>query len=155
MNTPLLPVTLRAITEVNLRAVCALDVEPDQRGNVASNAVSLAEAWLYAKHAWPRAIYAGDEPVGFVMVWDPTTVDQPEEPDWFLWRLMIDRRAQGRGYGRVAVDQVLEHLRARAAPRVLVSHVKTALHLGRFYGAFGFQYIDREDERERYMALAL
>jgi diamine N-acetyltransferase len=38
-------VTLREITPANVRAVCALEVQEDQKGNVAANAVSLAEAY--------------------------------------------------------------------------------------------------------------
>lgn len=146
-----LPVSLREITRANLRAVCALEVDATQRNNVASNALSLAEAWLHPVEAWPRAVYAGEEPVGFVMVYDPSDVDEPRERDFFLWRLMIDRHSQGRGYGRAAVEAVLNHVCSRGAQRILVSHVKQTPALGRFYASFGFAYIEREDERERYM----
>ncbi len=145
-------VTLREITPANLRAVCALEVDESQRGNVTANAVSLAEAWLHPKEAWPRAIYADDELAGFVMVYDPLAVEAPLEIDFFLWRLMVDRRAQGRGYGSAAVELVLAHVRARGASRLLVSHVKTQPALGRFYESLGFVYTAREDDRERYMA---
>jgi diamine N-acetyltransferase len=97
-------------------------------------------------------VYADDVPVGFVMVYDATGVEAPGETDFFLWRLMIDRHAQGRGYGSAAVELVLAYARTRGAPRILVSHVKTAPALGRFYESFGFTYIEREDDRERYMA---
>ena len=39
----------------------------NQNKAVASNAVSIAQAH-YAKNAWFRAIYAGDEMVGFIML---------------------------------------------------------------------------------------
>jgi diamine N-acetyltransferase len=148
-------VTLRPITFDNVRAVCALEVDEAQKRNVAPNAVSLAEAYVAHAEAWPRAIYADEELVGFVMVYDPTTVADPEEPDFFLWRLMIDRRMQNRGYGRAAVELAIEYVRTRGAKRMLVSHVKEATYLGAFYGSFGFAYTGREDERELYMALPL
>lgn len=155
MSASVVDVSLREITRETLRTICALDVDPSQRQNVAANALSLAEAWLHPLEAWPRAIYAGERPVGFVMVYDPSEAPNPREADFFLWRLMVDHACQGRGYGRAAVSLVLQHVRTRGAARILVSHVKSAPHLGRFYGSFGFEYIDREDERERYMALAL
>jgi len=148
-------VTLREITPANVRAVCALEVEEGQKGNVAANAVSLAEAYASHDEAWPRAIYAGEDLVGFLMVYDPSTVANPDEPDFFLWRLMIDRRWQRRGYGRAAVQLAIDYVRWRGAKRLLVSHVKHATALGAFYGSFGFAYTGREDERELYMALAL
>jgi len=148
-------VSLREITRQTLRAVCALELEESQKRNVASNALSLAEAYLYPSEAWPRAVYADDELVGFVMVYDPTAVAIPEEPDFFIWRLMIDRRAQGRGYGRAAVGLAIKHALARGAARILVSHVKQAVQLGTFYMSLGFAYTGREDERELYMVLPL
>ncbi|HTT13800.1 MAG TPA: GNAT family N-acetyltransferase [Burkholderiaceae bacterium] len=148
-------VSLREITDVNVRAVCALEVEETQKRNVAANAVSLAEAYVHRDAAWPRAVYAGDELVGFVMIYDPRTATEPEEPDFFLWRLMIDRRAQGRGYGRAAVHLAIEYARSRGAARVMVSHVRETAALGAFYASFGFAYTGREDGRELYMALDL
>jgi diamine N-acetyltransferase len=149
------PVSPREITRDTLRAIYALAVDESQQRNVAPNAVSLAEAWLYPHEAWPRAIYAGDEAVGFVMVYDPTSVAQPEEDDWFLWRLMVDRRHQGGGHGRAAVGLVIDHVRSRDAQRLMVSHVRDDARLGRFYQSFGFVYSGREEERERYMVLPL
>jgi diamine N-acetyltransferase len=148
-------VTLREVTAATVRAVCALEVAEAQKRNVSPNAISLAEAYVNSNVAWPRAVYADEELVGFVMVYDPTALEQPEEPDFFLWRLMIDRRAQGNGYGRAAVQLAIDHARARGAARILVSHVKESAGLGAFYGSFGFAYTGREDERERYMALEL
>jgi len=148
-------VSLRQITFANVRAVCALEVEDGQKGNVAANALSLAEAYVAAHEAWPRAVYAGDELVGFVMVYDPSEAKDPREPDFFLWRLMIDRRAQGRGHGSAAVRLAIDHARSRGARRILVSHVKQAPTLGSFYASFGFTYNGREDARERYMTLTL
>ena len=58
---------LRTVSPENLRAVLALDVHPHQRKLVASNSQSIAEAYFEPK-AWFRAVYADQQPVGFVMV---------------------------------------------------------------------------------------
>lgn len=50
-------VSLHEITADTVRAVCALEVSPEQRGFVAPNAVSIAEAH-FEPRAWFRAIYA-------------------------------------------------------------------------------------------------
>lgn len=84
-------VRLEPVTAETVRAVCDLTVSPDQEHFVTANAVSLAEASFHPQ-AWHRAVYAGDELVGFVMLHDA-----PTGPGYMLWRLMIGRRHQGRG----------------------------------------------------------
>src|SRR5256885_3232821 len=107
-------VTLEVITSKTLMAVIDLDVSPAQRECVASNAVSIAEAH-FNPGAWSRAVHAGGVPVGFVMLFDPTipgamATDPVEPTDMVLWRLMIDRRHQGRGLGRATLDLVRAHI---------------------------------------------
>lgn len=73
---------------------------------------------------WYRAVYAGDEPVGFgMMSWNC----KPRPPEivgpWFLWKLLIDKRHQGRGYGSEAVRQVSELVPAEGATELLTSVV--------------------------------
>ena len=76
-------VTLREITRDTVREIMHLDVAEHQKGFVAPNSVSIAQAHFEPK-AWFRAVYAGEEPVGFVMV-----SEDPDGPEYFLWRLMI------------------------------------------------------------------
>lgn len=147
-------VELREVTRDTLRAICKLDAG-DGGQQVAPNAVSIAEAYFYPE-AWFRAIYDGDEPVGFVMLYDHTLGTEPEEPEYFLWRLMVDQRFQGRGLGHAAVARLVEHVRTRpGAQRLLVSHVKEADKLARFYGSLGFVYTGREEGGELEMELKL
>ena len=61
-------INFRAINEDNFDAVIRMK-RPDNEHFVASNAYSLAQAWLYrdAGDVFPFAIYNDDEPVGFMM----------------------------------------------------------------------------------------
>jgi diamine N-acetyltransferase len=69
---------------------------------------------------------------------------------------MIDKSHQGKGYGRAAVEALVGHVRTRpGAQRLLVSHVKSADRLSRFYQSLGFQYTGVEDSGELVMARAL
>jgi diamine N-acetyltransferase len=143
-------VSLREITRETVLAVCKLDAGDDGK-QVAPNAVSIAQAH-FQREAWFRAVHDDETLVGFVMVYDPTLVERPEEPDFFLWRLMVDRAHQGKGYGAAAVEAVLDHLRSqRDARRLLVSHVKGAERLPRFYQSLGFVYTGAEDNGELVM----
>jgi diamine N-acetyltransferase len=143
-------VRLREITRETVTAVCKLDSGDDWK-LVAPNSVSIAQAHFQGE-AWFRAVYQDEQLVGFVMLYDPTLVQKPEEPDFFLWRLMIDKAHQGKGYGRAAVEALVEHVRTRpGARRLLVSHVKGAQRLPAFYRSLGFEYTGVESEGELVM----
>jgi GNAT superfamily N-acetyltransferase len=107
-------VTLGEITDSNRDAVLSLRVAPEQERFVGSVRGALADAAEYP-HArpWYRVVLAAEKPVGFVMLsWNV----EPQPPEiigpWFLWKLLIDERYQGRGYGLEVVRQVAELVRA-------------------------------------------
>ncbi|HEY4315691.1 MAG TPA: hypothetical protein VGO19_09325 [Actinomycetes bacterium] len=71
-------VSLREITQDNRAAVEALAVTDEQDFFVATVTQSLKDAEDEADaKPWYRAVYADDEPVGFVMISDGITVDDP------------------------------------------------------------------------------
>ena len=108
-------VTLREITAETVRVICNLEVRPEQRGYVAANAISIAQAH-FEPQAWFRAVYAAETPVGFVML-----SEDHEKQEYYLWRFMIAGEHQGKGYGKRALDLVVEHVRALPGARELVS----------------------------------
>lgn len=111
-------VSLRPIDDTNRSAVEALGVSPAQEQFVASVAESLVEAvGDPGGRAIHWAIYAEDIPVGFVMISDE--VDGPGYIAQYLWRLLIDQRYQGRGYGTAALDLIVEYFRGRPGVEVL------------------------------------
>lgn len=108
-------ISLREITEDTVREVCNLSntLTPPRKYMVAPNAVSIAQAY-FDEHAWFRAIYAGDTPVGFLMLYD-----DPEQQEYFLWRLMIAGPHHGKGFGRRAMALLVDHVRTRPGAKVL------------------------------------
>ena len=133
-------ITLREITEDNAAAVLAVRLAPGQEQFVTTVADSLEEAEEHPEgNPWFRAVYADDEPVGFVMLsWDV----EPQPPDihgpWFLWKLLIDFRHQGKGYGREVVRQIVELVRRHGATELLTSHVPGEDGPAGFYARLGF-----------------
>jgi len=143
-------VELREVTSETVRAICRLEVAPEQTAFVAPNAVSFAEAYFEPK-AWFRAINADDEPVGFAML----SLD-PEKPEYYLWRLMIAAGAQGRGYGRAAVRLLVDHVRTLPrATELLVSWVPADGGPEPFYRGLGFIPTGEIHEGEAVARLAL
>jgi GNAT superfamily N-acetyltransferase len=133
-------VALREITDANCEAVLSLRVAPGQERFVSSVRGALEEAAQHP-HAkpWYRVVYAGDEPVGFVMLsWN--VAPQPPEiiGPWFLWKLLIDQRHQGRGYGAAVVRQIVRLIQAEGGTELLTSHVPGEDGPAGFYERLGF-----------------
>lgn len=135
------PVHLRELTDANRDEVLALRVAPNQVRFVGSVAGALEDAAAYRQaNPWYRAVYAGDEPVGFVMLsWG--CVPRPPEiiGPWFLWKLLIDERHQHHGYGREVVRLVADLVHAAGADELLTSYLPSGEGgPGPFYERLGF-----------------
>jgi len=145
-------VSLREITGETVRTICKLsDTLPEpQTKMVAPNAVSIAEAH-FAEHAWFRAIYAGETPVGFVMLWD-----DGEKGEYYLWRLMIAAEHQRKGYGRRAIEQLVEYIKTRPnAAELKASYVPIEGGPEAFYHSLGFEETGEVSHGERVIRLPL
>jgi len=146
------PVTLREITEETVIDVCNLSntLSEAQRKMVADNAKSIAQAH-FSDHAWFRAIYAGDTPVGFIMLYD-----HPDEQEYFLWRLMVAGPHQGKGYGRRAIELLLDYVRSRpGAKELLTSCGEGEASPEGFYRSLGFERNGKMYDDEIGLRLAL
>jgi GNAT superfamily N-acetyltransferase len=129
-----------------LRRVLALEVHQSQDHLVAPVAHSLAQVAVPPVPSgatgdqpspvlpWPRVVEADGEPVGFVMVRAPDEAS----PEPYLWRLLIDRRHQGRGIGRSVLDAVVAQSRAWGASSLSVSWHQGPGSPGPFYERYGF-----------------
>ena len=100
-------ITLRDITGDNYFQVLELKISPEQEAAKFVSPVvrSLADAWFYREEGitYPKAVYADEDLVGFIMYELDT-----EEQQVFIWRFLIDQRYQGKGYGRQTIEVVME-----------------------------------------------
>jgi len=143
-------VSLREVTGDTVRAICALQVGPGQDRFVAPNAVSIAQAHFEPK-AWFRAIYAGEEPVGFIMLHEDR-----EKPRFFLWRLMVAAGHQGKGYGRRALELLIDRVRSLpGATELGASYVPAEGGPEGFYKKLGFVETGEVDDGEVICRLVL
>ena len=133
-------IDLVEITDDNAESVRALRLGPGQERFVTTVADSLQEADQHPQgKPWCRAVCADGRPVGFVMLsWDV----EPSPPEingpWFLWKLLIDHRHQGKGYGREVVQQVVQLVRGSGGTELLTSHVPGEDGPAGFYARLGF-----------------
>ena len=93
------------IDRYNYLSVMDLSVSLDQKDFVASNQYSLAQAYAQPECV-PFALYAENRPVGFAMY----SLDEDDHQFW-IYRLMIDQRYQGVGYGREAMELLIDRIR--------------------------------------------
>ncbi len=126
-------ITLRPITRENFRACIDLKTTPEQEPFVATNVVSIAQAYVEPAFV-PRAIYDDETLVGFLMYGR----DAETGADW-IFRLMIGAEYQGRGYGRAALQQALGLLRRQPdSKEILISYMPENIGAERMYASLGF-----------------
>ena len=113
---------LRTIDDTNKDAVALLEVSDHQKQYIASNKSSLetAENEAYREIARPFAIYAEGKPIGFTMFAFELTSSDPNDRYW-LWRFMIDKHFQGKGYGSAALEKIIGYFRSQGATHILLS----------------------------------
>ena len=133
-------VRLVEITHDTHRTYAALTTHRSQRSFVATVEQSYADA-LFPGEDDGRpvvpvlfGIEADGEPAGFLMY---AAADEVR-PEPYLWRLLVDRRHQGRGVGRRALDMLLDIARGESRPGVMVSWVPGPGSPEGFYLAAGF-----------------
>ena len=151
-------VVLKPVTADNLRDVMKLSdtLTESQSHCVARNAVSVAQAHV-ADTAWMRAVCLGDEPIGFVMVnLHDGDIPAADQPSVFLWRFMIARRWQRRGYGAEALDQLVRIFGERGIRSIYTSCVLEEPEgpYG-FYLGYGFVDTGVKDDDEEILRLGL
>jgi diamine N-acetyltransferase len=143
-------ITLQKVTKETVWSIMDLNVTENQKSFVAPNAHSIAEAY-FSKEAWFRGIFVDENPVGFVMLYADM-----KKPEYYLWRLMIDKDHQRKGYGYLAMEQVIAHVKALpGAKELLTSYMPGDGNPSPFYCKLGFEETGQWDKDEKILKLKL
>lgn len=143
-------IVLEAITKANRAQVEALELEPEQIDLVASNVESLEEA-DEDEDARPCAIIADGSIVGFLMY---DTTSEPHEAQ--IYRFMIDRSHQGRGFGWAALRVLLEEISAnKAIERITICYESENHGARKLYAKAGFVETGLDEDGEMIAVLDL
>jgi diamine N-acetyltransferase len=159
-------IRIEKVNGKNVWDLLKLKVSDEQRNFVASNDISIIEAYTAITgngYAFPFGIYEEDKPVGFLMIGfdvDDYWEDAPAvaKENYNLWRLMIDERCQGRGYGREAVRLALDFVRTwpcGSADYCWLSYEPENGVARKLYRSFGFVETGEYDGEEMIVVLAL
>ena len=134
------------VTDADRDAVLALRRGPGQERYLGSMESHFEDAVTDA-HARPRmwSVHAADQLVGFAMISDGIPADVLAADDdivgpYFLWRLLIDERFQGHGYGAATIDAIVAYVRTRPGAEVLWTSCKAGPGSPQpFYLHYGFE----------------
>ncbi|MBC2932033.1 GNAT family N-acetyltransferase [Nocardioides sp. zg-1228] len=153
-RTPPTDVRLVEITDDTFRRWTRVGVHHTQQRFVATVQQSFVDALFPGTRdgvplvADCRGIEADGDPAGFLM-WS----ESPPRP--YLWRFLVDRRHQGRGIGRRALDLWVRAMRERGHAEAETSWVQAPGGPEAFYLASGFVPTGEHDDGEALARLRL
>ncbi|MBO4339474.1 MAG: GNAT family N-acetyltransferase [Clostridiales bacterium] len=150
-------ITLKPVDDTNRETVINLSVRDDQPF-IATNLRSLEQAEEANAEcpglARPFAVYAGERIVGFTMFAFDEKYEDPNDRYW-LWRFMIDKNEQGKGYGMAALKEIIRYFKDNGADMILLStepENERGLHL---YHKLGFKETGEMNDGETVLKLML
>ena len=146
-------IALRPITEDNFIDAFNLKLKDGQERFVSHPVRSLAQAYVYRDQCQPFGIYSGEMMVGYVMV-----IYDRDVPEYDIWHMMIDGSQQGNGFGKAALELVLEYIKGKPfgdSGRVALTCNKDNPAALSLYKSFGFELTGCEDDDEVELALTV
>ena len=101
-------ISLQPIDENNFLQAFALEITEHQKQFVSNPVRSLAQAYVYRNQCQPFGIYNNETMVGYVMV-----IYDYDIPEYDIWHMQMDRNYQNRGYGKQALQCVLDYISSK------------------------------------------
>jgi Acetyltransferases, including N-acetylases of ribosomal proteins len=129
-------IKLRPVDRNNIDDVLALQVRDDQKTFVSTAAESLAQAYVYPENAFPFAVYDDDVMVGFIMM------GYYELKHYYtLWKFLIDKKYQRKGFGRQALLLGIRFLKEKFdVHEVYTGVIPDNMAAKALYSSVGFRY---------------
>ena len=145
---------LEKITWKNYGTVAVgLELDEEQQKFLGNNELSLVQAYVSSvndKYPWlPFAICWNDTVIGFTMIaYSPNTDGIIKEKHYGIYRFMIAKKYQGKGYGKEALNKIIEKIKTfpyGEAPAIYLSTKKNVVAKNLFLSV-GFIDIGEDDE---------
>ncbi len=129
------------INEDNFYKIIKLNIGESQKKFVAPNVQSLAESYLYrnANDVFPYSIEFGDEVVGFLL----TDLDY-DEGVFMIWRIMIGEEYQNNGYGKKALNLIVEKAKNEGFKTLRADYVMGNDIMKKILEDYGFEKIGED-----------
>lgn len=136
-------INLKNLNRENWIQCAKLSLDESQKDYVASNVYSIAESKV-EEHYCPRVICFNDEVVGFLMYC--VEIDPPDKTLFWLFRLMIGKDNQFKGYGTKALQIAIDEMAAKGAKRIRTMYKSFNYVAGKLYKKMGFRETGEYDE---------
>lgn len=155
----------KKITNKNLWDVVNLQVKENQKKYIATNTVSLLEAYATQnenERIETFAVYEKDILVGFIMInfnvfnWDGAP--KVARNNYCIWRFMIDQRHQGKRLGKKALNKLIDYIRTKPlgeSEKIYLSYVPGNDWAEKLYKEAGFVSNGEKDGEEIVLVLDL
>lgn len=152
-------IQLREINHDNWQECIELEVTEQQRQYVNPNIFSLAEAYAHSDankadaeeyyRCIPYAIYNDDEMIGFAMITYEKESDFDDKACYEVYRIMIDKSYQGKGYGKEAIKLLLNYI--NTFPYGDAENVFAAWHpnneaSAKLFEGYGFSVVGEDED---------
>ena len=136
-------ISLKDLDRENWIRCARLSLDESQKDYVAPNVYSIAESKV-EEHYCPRVICSNDRVIGFLMYC--VEVDPPDETLFWLFRLMIGKDHQAKGYGTKALQMAIDEIAAKGAKRIRTMYKSSNYVAGKLYKKMGFRETGEYDE---------
>lgn len=127
-------VYLGPVTVTNWKACIALELAPDQENFLPGNLYSIAESQFY-EQAKSKAIYNEENQlIGYALFGRDIVTHR-----WKIFRIMIDKLYQRKGYGEGAMREIIEQVSKEAdGQEILICYQDRNEGARRLYAKLGF-----------------
>jgi len=141
-------IELRKITWDNFEECINLKItdEQEERDYVPSNTYSLAQAYVAVldgkNHPMLYAIYNNEAMIGFTWFCYDTTGEYDSKPCYVIYRFMIDKQYQNKGFGKQAMTEILTYIKTYPygeAEAVYLSYDRRNTAADKLYRSLGFE----------------
>ncbi|MBN6522848.1 GNAT family N-acetyltransferase [Acinetobacter pittii] len=136
-------ISLKDLDRENWILCAKLSLDESQKDYVAPNVYSIAESKV-EEHYCPRVICSNDRVIGFLMYC--VEVGPPDETLFWLFRFMIDKNNQAKGYGTKALQIAIDEMAAKGAKRIRTMYKSSNYVAGKLYKKMGFRETGEYDE---------
>jgi diamine N-acetyltransferase len=135
------------LNEDNWYECCQLEVSKEQSDFIESNAISIAQT-KFERTLKPYGIYFEDRVVGFLMY---NSVAEELDGHW-IYRIMVDKKFQGKGIGKAAMEQIIAEMKKLPdVKKMVVGYHPDNTGAHQLYASLGF--IDHGDRFGKEMAV--
>ena len=145
-------INLKPVTKNNWKACVKLSLQPEQQGNLAPNAYTIAES-KFETHHHVRAIYKDDEVIGMLSY---CYEDDPIDTElYWLFRFMLDKEHQGKSYAVKVLELVQKEVFSHGGKRLRTMCKPTNMVAAKVYQGFGFKQIGKLDDGDILFEMSL